>query len=74
MFMILCIILTTFILTISWAPGMTCNMVICKGRHDYQLPSKRPFSRPCDRHFNITNGHKIGWTIMTMMKGKIKRG
>ena len=27
-----------------------------KRRRHYQMPSKVTISRPCDRHFNVTNG------------------
>ena len=31
---------------------------ICtKGRRHFQMPLKLTFSRPCERHFNVTNGH-----------------
>ena len=33
------------------------RFVNSKGRRDYQMPSKWPFSQPHDRHFNITNNN-----------------
>ena len=32
------------------------RVAICKGRRDYWMPSKLPFSRRRDRHYKVTNG------------------
>ena len=46
--------------------GVVYN-ISAKGRRDYQMPSKWPFSRPCDHHNNVPNGMVVSKIFLTVV-------